>query len=110
MQKSAIAKSRDNAWDVVTNRVHEVIKVYASDAQGLDLLMTGNLVATVQSGEVTEVSFAARAVIEEIAGGFRMSLYQAWSVGSLSSWLFRKLLHINTVLIINRIKPLLETW
>jgi hypothetical protein len=65
---------------VVTARRHDISKVYASDAEGTDLLMIGKMDATVPNGNVAEVSFVGRFVTEKTNGGLRVKLYQAWSV------------------------------
>ena len=57
-----------------------MVKVYASDAEGLDLVLIGKLVAAVKSGKEAEVGFAARIVMEQTIKGLRIKLYEAWSV------------------------------
>jgi hypothetical protein len=65
---------------VITSRCHEVIKAFASYAEGLDLMLTGKLVAAVKTGKKAEVSFAAWIVMERTTKGLKMKLYEAWSV------------------------------
>ena len=79
-QRIAISKSRERAWEVIKSRRHEVIKVYASDAEGQDLMLIGKLVAVAGSGKEAEVSFTARIVIEWTISGLRIKLYEVWSV------------------------------
>lgn len=80
----AITKSREHAWDVITSRRHEVVKVYASDPEGLDLLLIGKLTAGLGSGKEAEVGFVARIIMQETAKGLRMKRYEVWSVSLLS--------------------------
>ena len=65
---------------MIASRRHEVVKVYASDTEGLDLLLIGKLVVAVNSGEEAEVGFAARIVLEQTIKGLRFKHYEAWSV------------------------------
>ena len=54
--------------------------MYASDAEGHDLMLIGKLVAAVESGKEAEISFTARIVTERTIVGFRIKLYEVWSV------------------------------
>jgi hypothetical protein len=67
---------------VITGRRHEVLKVYASDRAGLDILMIGELLATVKSGKSAPVGFTARIVMVDTVKGLRIKHYEVWSVGS----------------------------
>lgn len=58
-----IMRSRDGAWETVTARRHEVLKVYLNEAAGLDLLIIGGLVVTFNDGSRSSHEFASRAQI-----------------------------------------------
>jgi hypothetical protein len=83
-QPIAISKSREHAWDTIVSRRHNVIKVFASDAEGHDLMLIGKLIAAVKSGKEDEIGFTARIVMEKTNVGLRMKLYE---VGSVSNYL-----------------------
>lgn len=76
----AIANSRKHAWDVITSRRHKVVKVYASDPEGLDLLLIGKLTAGVGNGKEAMVGFVARIIMQKTAKGLRIMRYEVWSV------------------------------
>ncbi len=75
---AAIARSRERAWDVVTARRHRVIRVYAHDGAGADLLLLGTVAATVQNGSVAEVQFCGRFRVTETERGLRVTHYRVW--------------------------------
>lgn len=62
---SEIARSRDGAWETVTARRHEALKVYLNEAAGLDLLIIGALSVTSSDGSRSSHEFVARAQIHD---------------------------------------------
>ena len=74
---------------MITSRRHEVIKVYASDAEGQDLMLIGKLVAAVGNGKEARIEFTARIVIEKTTIGLRMKLYEVWAVSYLRHFFTR---------------------
>jgi len=67
---------RDNVWGTVESRKHHITKVYASDGEGRDLLMLGEINSQLKDGSKTTVGFAARLVLDRTAG-VKVKLYQA---------------------------------
>jgi hypothetical protein len=59
--------------------------VFASDAEGHDLMLIGKLIAAVKSGKEDEIGFTARIVMEKTNVGLRMKLYEVWSVSDYLS-------------------------
>jgi len=86
---TAISKSRASAWKTIKSRHHEVIKVYASDAAGSDVLLIGKLTAGLTDGSTTKTEFVARVIVDRTAaagvGAPRMKLYQVWTGPSMTS-------------------------
>jgi hypothetical protein len=79
---TAISKSREHAWDVIESRKHEVLKVYASDAEGRDLVLIGRLTAGKKDGGEVVAGLVARVVVESDGDGkLKMGLYQAAAWG-----------------------------
>lgn len=60
-----IVRSRDGAWETVTARRHEVLKIYLNEAAGLDLFIIGGLVMTSNDGSQSSHEFVARAQIHD---------------------------------------------
>jgi hypothetical protein len=75
-----IIKSRQQAYDVIATRRHSVIKVYASDLDGLDLLLIGEVTAGLPSGKEAKLGFTARMIMQTTTKGLRMKLYEVWCV------------------------------
>jgi hypothetical protein len=69
--------------DIIASRSHEVIKVYVSGPDGLDLLLIGRLIAGWRNGDEAEVGFSARIVMQRTTKGLRMKLCEAWPVSHL---------------------------
>ncbi|KAH8701517.1 hypothetical protein BGW36DRAFT_423830 [Talaromyces proteolyticus] len=74
-----IKQSRAKAWEHVTSRYHEIVKVYSATEDGSDLLMIGNAVLVLKNGKKVQGDFLGRARIERInTPDPRMSFFQAW--------------------------------
>lgn len=58
-----IERSRDGAWETVTARRHEVLKIYLNETAGLDLFIIGSLGMTSNDGSQSSHEFVARAQI-----------------------------------------------
>lgn len=72
---------RKDAWTDAESRVHTVQKVYASDAEGTDVMLIGKLRICLRKGGEVLQSFVVRVVIdpESLARGApRMKLYEVW--------------------------------
>jgi hypothetical protein len=79
-----IEQSRKQAWEYVTSRYHEIVKVYSATDDGSDLLMIGNAILVLKNGKKVQGNFLARAVIEGIkTSDPRMNFFQAWGVSLL---------------------------
>ncbi|KAL4940601.1 hypothetical protein BDV06DRAFT_223897 [Aspergillus oleicola] len=60
-----IRKSREHAWDAVSARHHQVLRVFAADPAGLDLMLIGKVEMTVRrTGKNVSGEFTARFVVE----------------------------------------------
>lgn len=60
-----IRRSRENAWVDYVSRRHEILRVYAFDAAGLDLLVIGKVEMGLRNRKVVEEEFVARFVVDE---------------------------------------------
>jgi hypothetical protein len=77
----AIRRCRDGAWNVVKQRRHTVLRVYAHDAHALDLLLIGNVEMNLANGKYVAGEFIARVLLVEAeADSPRIKLYQVWAV------------------------------
>ncbi|EXJ61495.1 uncharacterized protein A1O5_11811 [Cladophialophora psammophila CBS 110553] len=75
-----LRKSRDNAWKVVTKRRHEILKVFAADLDGSDLLFIGHVAIDLNNGKIVAGEFAGRLRIENATSSQpRLLLYQSWA-------------------------------
>ncbi|KAH6700645.1 hypothetical protein BKA61DRAFT_740901 [Leptodontidium sp. MPI-SDFR-AT-0119] len=77
----AIRRSRDEAWKLVKTRRHTVIRVYAHDAQSLDLLLLGHVKMELANGKDVAGDFTARItlVAEDASQTPKIKLYQVWA-------------------------------
>ncbi|EHK17935.1 uncharacterized protein TRIVIDRAFT_226061 [Trichoderma virens Gv29-8] len=71
-----IQESRKDAWAILQRRRHTVLKVYANNSHGLDLIMIGKLDVTTVQGKQSSNQFVARALIEERDSALRLKLYR----------------------------------
>jgi len=76
----ALRKCRDSAWVTVDSRRHEVLKVYASDEEGSDLLLIGQAATGFKNGKKVTMEFAARIIVEGSSTEKpKIKLYQVWA-------------------------------
>ncbi|KAI1623306.1 hypothetical protein EDD37DRAFT_634328 [Exophiala viscosa] len=86
--EAEIRKSREYAWIDYTSRRHEMLRVYAHDALGLDLLVIGRVEMGVRNGRTVNEEFVARFVVDEATleskspngdDGVRLKFSRVWS-------------------------------
>lgn len=71
-------------WDTRKARIHEVLKVFVHDEQGLEWMMLGRMTVNYTDGRREDLHFAARVEIEagldeeEKGKGPRMKFFQGW--------------------------------
>lgn len=65
ISSTEIRLSRKDAWTTLKARRHTVLKVYANDADGLDLILIGNLEMETMGGDRIDKQFVSRMVIEQ---------------------------------------------
>ena len=58
-----IRESRKKAWDTVSSRRHEVLKVYVNNSKGLDLILVGKVATTSAGVEAHSHEFVAQAEV-----------------------------------------------
>ncbi|KAK5459866.1 hypothetical protein LTS15_003995 [Exophiala xenobiotica] len=58
-----IRKARENAWTDYVSRRHEMLRVYAHDGLGLDLLVIGRVEMGLRNGKSVREEFVARFVV-----------------------------------------------
>lgn len=76
-----IRRCRDQAWNLVTHRRHEVKRVYVHDSQVFDLLLIGSLEMLLKNGKHIRSEFTGRVLFTEIeTKSLRILLYQVWAV------------------------------
>jgi hypothetical protein len=81
-----IRRSRDNAWKLITKRRHKVLKVFAADLDGSDLLFIGHVAMDLHNGKSVAGEFTGRLRIENATSSEpKLLLYQIWAVG-LEPW------------------------
>ncbi|KAH7161087.1 hypothetical protein EDB81DRAFT_333875 [Dactylonectria macrodidyma] len=74
-----IRNSRANAWNLISMRKHEVLKVYVSDRNASDLLFTARVAMGLRNGKQVEGEFTGRLVISDPqTGSPKLCLYQVW--------------------------------
>lgn len=63
-----------------------MLRVYTRSDAGDDLIMVGEMRATMKNGTSVSIEFCARAVIECLGSknGPKVSLYQVWTASTLS--------------------------
>jgi hypothetical protein len=61
--QAEIRKARENAWTDYVSRRHEVLRVYAHDGLGLDLLVIGRVEMGLRNGKTVREEFVARFVV-----------------------------------------------
>jgi hypothetical protein len=79
---AAIRKSRNEAWKVIKTRRRKVLRVYAHDTEGLDLLIIGNVTMGLPNDKEVAGEFTARIVFvaDEKQGNPKIKLYTVWAV------------------------------
>jgi hypothetical protein len=81
---SAIRKSREKAWDLISARKHVIYEVFAGGTGGRIIMLNGTMYATVRANGIeVSVPFAGRFIIEEDGAtkptGPRIAVYEAWA-------------------------------
>ncbi|KAK5192764.1 hypothetical protein LTR99_010359 [Exophiala xenobiotica] len=85
-----IRKARENAWTDYVARRHEMLRVYAHDGLGLDLLVIGRVEMGLRNGKIVREEFVARFVVavddertlgkgNGSGGGPRLKYSRVWS-------------------------------
>jgi len=80
-----ILTCRDHVWEGVQSRKHDITKVYASDADGMDIMLLGTLTTVKNDGSIAKGGLVARLVFEGNVedkgglhgGGVKVKFYQA---------------------------------
>ena len=71
-----IKTSRKDAWKTISTRRHTVLKVYANNANGLDLIVIGMLAMVTTEGDHMNNQFVARVLIEQRGSTARIRQYR----------------------------------
>jgi hypothetical protein len=76
-----IRQSRLNAWKVVKERTHKLIRVYVFDADANDLLVIGSAVQGFANENTVAGEWVARICLERSAtGAIMLKSHQVWAV------------------------------
>ncbi|KAJ2897521.1 snoaL-like domain containing protein [Zalerion maritima] len=60
---SEISKSRDNAWRAVSSRKHRVLRVFAGDDSGSELVILGTVAMGLKNGSSLDSQFACHIAV-----------------------------------------------
>jgi hypothetical protein len=84
ISKLAIAASRKEAWAVFASRKHTVLSVYSASKDFSQILIIGNLVASLKNGNQVDTEFIAQIDLEGVGEGQpRGKLYKVWGVSRI---------------------------
>jgi hypothetical protein len=84
-----IIKSREHAWDYISSRKHNVVKVFEGNVTnpGRDIMLQATLELGLKNGNKLDCEFGARAIIVEVEGNgdfVRLKSFVAWTVSGFS--------------------------
>jgi len=83
--KLAILASRKEAWRVVASRKHTVLSVYSASKDFSNILIVGNLIASLKNGNQVDTEFIAQIDLEGVGEGEpRATLYKVWGVSRVA--------------------------
>ncbi|KAH7351464.1 hypothetical protein BKA66DRAFT_613678 [Pyrenochaeta sp. MPI-SDFR-AT-0127] len=78
--RPAIREGRAKSWNGIASRHHRVLTVYSRGKEASDILLIGEIYATLVNGRTLNTEFTARLIVDNASGNDpRISFYKSWA-------------------------------
>jgi hypothetical protein len=82
----AIAESRQAAWDTITSRRHEILRVFAGKSNYSELILIKKLIAGLKNRNEVVIEFIAQIELEgDTSKDPKGTLYKVWRVSGFDN-------------------------